>query len=133
MAHVRYFSSWNLTNLTQSCVPPAPLAYAGFRPAPYMFASSATVPAATQHSIYIGANQIQELWRYAGQTWNENALSGVFDEMLSNSPSAFVDTTASTQNVFFASSAGEIIELRWEAGDIFIFNPPGGRKHTRRG
>jgi hypothetical protein len=127
-----FTGSWNLTNLTQSCVPPAPLAYAGFRPAPYMFASSATVPAATQHSIYIGANQIQELWRYAGQTWNENALSGVFDEMLSNSPSAFVDTTASTQNVFFATSAGEIIELRWEVGETIIFHPPGRQKHARR-
>jgi hypothetical protein len=127
-----FAGNWKLTNLTQSCAPPAPLAYAGYRPAPYMFPPTQAVPIATQHSMYVAANQIQELWRYAGQTWNENALPGVFEDMLLNSPSAFVDTAANTQNVFFASSAGEIIELRWEAGDIFIFNPPGRQKHARR-
>jgi hypothetical protein len=127
-----FAGNWKLTNLTQSCVPPAPLASAGYRPAPYMFPPTQTVPIATQHSIYVGASQIQEFWRYAGQTWNENALPGVFGDILLNGASAFVDTAASTQNVFLASGAGEIIELRWEAGDIFIFNPPGRQKHARR-
>jgi hypothetical protein len=129
-----YFTgSWNLTNLTQSCVPPAPLIFAAYRPAPYMFPPTQTVPIATQHSIYVAANQIQELWRFAGQTWNENALTAAFDGILLNSPSAFVDAAASTQNVFFATSAGEIIELRWEVGETIIFHPPGRQKNGRRG
>jgi hypothetical protein len=130
----QYFftGSWNLTNLTQSCVPPAPLIFAAYRPAPYIVPPTQAVPIATQHSIYVGTNQIQELWRYAGQTWNENALTDAFDGILLNSPSAFVDTTASTQNVFFATSDGEIIELRWEVGETIIFRPPGAQKHKRR-
>jgi hypothetical protein len=127
-----FSGSWNLTNLTKSCVPPAPLAYAGYRPAPYMFPSTPAVPTATQHSIYIGADQVQELWRYPGQTWNENALSSVMSGMLLNSPSAFVDKAASTQNIFLATSAGEIIELRWKVGDRIIFHPPHRQKHEQR-
>jgi hypothetical protein len=50
-------------------------------------------------------------------------------DMLLNSPSAFFDTAASTQNVFLATRIGEIIELRWEVGDTITLYPPGwGRR-----
>src|SRR5262249_4117128 len=64
-----FIYSWRLRNLTQSGS--APLASAGFRPAPYMFPSTQDDPVATQHSVYVGNdNRIQELWRFAGDTWN---------------------------------------------------------------
>jgi hypothetical protein len=77
---------------------------------------------ATQHSVYYGAdNKIQELWRFAGDTWNSNPLTDVIPQMLPNSPSAFaqtrpisVDPSDSTQHVFLANSMGQIIELRFK-------------------
>jgi hypothetical protein len=115
-----FITSWRLTNLTQTSS--APLASAGYRPAPYMFPPTHDDRVATQHSVYYGAdNKIQELWRFAGDTWNSNPLTDVIPQMLPNSPSAFaqtrpisVDPSDSTQHVFLANSMGQIIELRFK-------------------
>jgi hypothetical protein len=114
-----FVSNWELTDLTGS-VPAAATANAGYRPTGYMFPTSLAVPASTQHVIYIGADAVQELWRYSGSTWNENALGGPVRYPLEVSPSAFLDPSTNTQNVFYADPSGNIIQIRWEVGATFV-------------
>jgi hypothetical protein len=109
-----YSGSWSVANLT------APLGaakvLAGTSTSGYAFESTVSVPVATQHVVYAGVDGlVHELWREAGD-WHENPLTGAGSPAVASTPSGFADLATSTQNVFYVSSANEVVELRWKQG-----------------
>lgn len=113
---VHEFSSaggpWTQENLTVDlgAVPPA----RGLVPAGYAFEPNPRVPIGTRHVVYTGQDGIvYEFWNQDGR-WHVNPLTGTPGSFSAGSaPTAFADPAQGTQNVFYRSTTGDVIELRY--------------------
>ncbi|MGI8880645.1 MAG: hypothetical protein ACR2KJ_09105, partial [Jatrophihabitans sp.] len=80
-------------------------------------------PRATAHIVYIGVTtQIQELWSYDGINWTPQTLTSSIDPTLQPAIAplaALIDPTRVTQNIYYLSKAGHIVELRWTVSHRF--------------
>lgn len=118
-------TQWSRLDLTEDRQARQP----GSAPVGYAFESNAKIPVGTRHVIYTGNDSIvYEFWNDPSG-WHVNPLTdGSFPS--ASSPSAFTDPTLATQNVFYISTTGQIIELRYTPGPVLgtIHHFPGGRR-----
>ncbi|MFF2773153.1 hypothetical protein ACFVUP_39260, partial [Streptomyces bacillaris] len=105
---------WSTLNRTQdrNAVPPE----RGLAPSGYAYESNALAPVATRHVVYTGADGVvYEFWNDGG--WHVNPLTGGEGSFpAASGPVGYADAGSGTQNVFYLSTAGDIIELRYTPG-----------------
>ncbi|MBB2965646.1 hypothetical protein [Leifsonia aquatica] len=104
--------AWSPTNLTTEVGGTSPMP--GLAPVGYAFESNPAVPVGTRNVIHVGADGVvYEFWNDPSG-WHVNPLTGGAGSFpAASAPTAFADPVAGTQNVFYRSTADEIIELRY--------------------
>ncbi|KQR52392.1 hypothetical protein ASF88_12685 [Leifsonia sp. Leaf336] len=121
-------AGWSTLNLTQDrgATPPA----RDLPPSGYAYESNAQAPVATRHVVYAGSDGIvYEFWNDPSG-WHVNPLTGGEGSFPAGSaPIGYANPALGTQNVFYRSTTGDIVELRYTPGRLGSVNVHG--LHTR--
>ena len=114
-------AGWSTLNLTQDRGAPQPAS--GTAPSGYAYEANAQAPVATRHVVYTGTHGVvHEFWNDGG--WHANPLTGGEGSFpAAEGPVGYADPGRGTQNVFYRSTSGDIVELRYTPGRFGPVDP----------